>query len=81
MYLKQKNDRKNKLQNGECPICGATTKRFKDEKSGVMFSVDAIKQRVLKNHGCSGVSEIEYICNSCGHKEIHLISNRCGCSL
>jgi len=81
LYLKQKNHSKDLLESGTCPRCGATTKKFTDENSGTTFKVDVIKQKVLKNHGCSGVTEVEFRCNSCGYKELHNISNSCGCSL
>ena len=81
LYLKQKNHAKELFESGTCPSCKAKTKIFKDESSGVVFNVDVINQKVLKNHGCSGVTEVEFSCNSCGFRQVHNISNSCGCSL
>jgi hypothetical protein len=79
LYMKNKKERLAKLHNGICPSCLTETKRFKDENSGAMFSVSPIESRVLKGGGCSGVSDIEYSCNSCGLKEVHAeIAGRCG---
>ena len=71
LYFKSKKSRQADLDNGICPACKATTKSFKDPNTGVLFKVEAIKTRVLKSHGCSGIKEIEYICNNCGLKEVH----------
>ena len=71
LFFKSKKDRQKELDNGVCPACNATTKSFKDENTGALFKVEAIKQKVLKNHGCSGITEIEYICSNCGLKEVH----------
>jgi len=71
LFFKSKKSRQNELDHGTCPICKASTKSFKDEKTGALFKVEAIKQKVLKNHGCSGIIEIEYSCNNCGLKEVH----------
>jgi hypothetical protein len=81
LYLKQKNFRKVCLEDGICPSCNATSKSFIDQQSGKKFTVDVIKTKVIKSHGCSGVTEMEYRCDSCGLKEVHLVSNNCGCSL
>jgi len=80
LFFKSKKQRQNKLDNGECPSCGAKTKSFKDANTGALFKVEAIKTRVVKNHGCSGIVEIEYVCNNCDLKEIHNSVGR-GCSL
>ena len=77
LYLKQKNHSKELMESGECPSCGAKTKSFTDDTTGAIFNVEVIRSRILKNHGCSGVTEVEYRCNSCGRKEIHLHSNHC----
>jgi C4-type Zn-finger protein len=71
LFFKSKKDRQATLDDGECPTCGATTKTFKDETTNTTFKVSPIKTRILKNHGCSGVVEIEYVCESCGLKEVH----------
>lgn len=79
LYYKQKNQRKQNLNAGICPECKAEPKIFtKDD--GTKFRIDIIKTKLLKNHGCSGVSEIEYRCEACGHKEVHSITNG-GCGI
>ncbi|MCK5294808.1 MAG: hypothetical protein KAJ49_09160, partial [Arcobacteraceae bacterium] len=72
-------DRQSTLDDGTCPRCGETYRTFKDENTNTTFRVDVIKSRVLKNHGCSGITEIEYRCNSCGLKEVHnSVGQGCG---
>jgi C4-type Zn-finger protein len=71
LFFKSKKSRQQELDNGNCPVCGASAKSFKDENTGSLFRVEVIKQKVLKNHGCSGIIEIEYSCNNCGLKEVH----------
>ena len=79
LYFKSKRSRQTDLDNGICPSCKAEPKSFKDESTGTLFKVDVIKARALKNHGCSGITEIEYACSNCGLKEIHnSISQSCG---
>ncbi len=80
LYFKSKKSRQADLDNGICPACGAAARSFKDPNTGVLFKVDSIKARVLKSHGCSGIKEIEYNCNSCGLKEVHTSVGQ-GCSL
>ena len=80
LYFNSKKSRQADLDNGICPQCGATAKKFRDENTGVDFKVDAIRSRILKNHGCSGINEIEYRCNNCDLKEIHTSIGQ-GCSL
>lgn len=71
LYMKSKTSRVQKLNSGECPSCGERARVFKDEATGTNFKVDVIKARMLKNHGCSGVKDIEYKCSACGLKEVH----------
>ncbi|MEA3383473.1 MAG: hypothetical protein U9Q20_02200 [Campylobacterota bacterium] len=80
LYFKSKKTRQTTLDSGICPSCGAEPRTFKDDATGTTFKVDVIKTKVLKNHGCSGITEIEYSCNSCGLKEIHNSVGQ-GCSL
>jgi ribosomal protein L35AE/L33A len=80
LFFKSKKERQQKLDEGICPSCDAKTKSFKDENSGALFKVEAIKTRVVKNHGCSGIVEIEYRCKNCGLKEIHNSVGR-GCHI
>lgn len=79
LYFKSKKNRQADLDNGICPRCGATAKVFTDQETGTKFKVDAIKARIIKNHGCSGINEIEYRCSSCELKEIHTsVGQGCG---
>jgi hypothetical protein len=80
LYFKSKKSRQADLDNGTCPACLATTKKFIDPTTKVSFKVEPIKARVIKSHGCSGIKEIEYECNNCGLKEIHSSIGQ-GCSL
>ena len=80
LYFKSKKSRQDTLDNGICPACLAEPKSFKDENTGTLFKVDPIKKRVLKNHGCSGITEFEYTCTKCGLKEVHNSVGQ-GCSL
>ena len=80
LYFKSKKSRQADLDNGLCPDCGSTTKSFKDPSTQILFKVESIKKRILKNHGCSGIIEFEYICSSCGLKEIHTSVGQ-GCAL
>jgi len=79
LYFKSKKHRQATLDEGECPICDAKARTFKDEKTNTLFRVEVIKKRLLKNHGCSGIIEYEYICSSCGLKEVHnSVGQGCG---
>jgi len=80
LYFKSKKSRQATLDSGTCPACLSEPKSFRDETTGSLFKVDIIKQRVLKKHGCSGIVEIEYVCNNCGLKEVHTSVGQ-GCSL
>ena len=80
LYFRSKQSRQSLLDDGTCPVCRAATKSFKDENTGALFKVEAIKKRILKNHGCSGIVEIEYKCNNCGLKEVHNSVGQ-GCNL
>ena len=71
LFFKSKKSRQATLDSGTCPSCRATAKSFKDQSTGALFKVEVIKQRLLKKHGCSGISEIEYTCSNCGLKEVH----------
>lgn len=79
LYFKSKNSRLNKLNSGECPTCGEKTKIFTDKTTNTTFKSEVISARVLKNHGCSGATEVEFSCKSCGLKEVHSVnSGSCG---
>jgi len=80
LLFKNKKDNQDTLESGTCPSCQATFRTFKDNNTGTSFKVDVIKKRLLKNHGCSGVTEFEYVCNACGLKEVHNTIAQ-GCSL
>jgi len=71
LLFKSKKDSQDILESGTCPSCSATYRTFKDHNTNTSFKVEVIKKRLLKNHGCSGVTEYEYSCNSCGLKEVH----------
>ena len=51
-----------------------------DKNTNTSFTHEIISSRVLKNHGCSGVIEVEYFCKNCGLKEVHSV-NSSGCGL
>ena len=74
LYFKTKTSRVQKLKAGECPSCGEKAKEFFDTNTNTKFRHETISARLLKNHGCSGVKEIEFICKSCGLKEVHSIN-------
>ena len=79
LLFKSKKEAQDTLEEGTCPSCHATFRTFKDNSTNTSFRVDVIKKRVLKNHGCSGVTEYEYTCSSCGLKEVHnSIASGCG---
>jgi len=80
LLFKSKKDAQVILEEGTCPSCKATFRTFKDQSSNTTFKVDVIKKRLLKKHGCSGVTEYEYTCSSCGLKEVHNTIAQ-GCSL
>ena len=80
LYFKSKKDRQATLDSGSCPSCGATSKTFIDETTKTKFTINPIKSNILKSHGCSGILEIEYRCDSCGLKEIHTSVGQ-GCRL
>ena len=71
LYFKNKTSRVQKLLKGECPSCGETAKVFFDEKTNTTFRSEIIKSNILKNHGCSGINDVEFICEECGLKEVH----------
>jgi hypothetical protein len=80
LYFKSQKSRQSTLDSGICPNCFAEAKSFRDESTNTMFKVEAIEKRILKKHGCSGIVEIEYICNSCGTKAVHTTVGQ-SCSL
>ena len=81
LYFKTKLSRVDTLNKGECPICKQKAKTFFDEKTNTTFKSEVISSRVLKNHGCSGVVEIEYSCKNCGLNEVHSVSSSSNCGL
>lgn len=80
-YLKNKTSRVEKLLIGECPSCGQKAKVFFDEKTNTTFKSEIIKSNILKNHGCSGVNDVEFSCEVCGNKEVHSTLLPAGCHL
>ncbi|WP_321469691.1 hypothetical protein [Halarcobacter sp.] len=81
LYYKNKHKRVDKLNSGECPSCGAKPRVFYDENTQRTFKQDVISTRVLKNHGCSGVNDIEYRCKVCGLKEVYSQSSFSNCGM
>jgi hypothetical protein len=71
LYLKNKTTRLQKLNSGQCPACNEKTKEFFDSNTNTKFRYEIITTRLLKDHGCSGLKDIEYTCKSCGLKEVH----------
>lgn len=71
LYFKSKTSRVEKLLNGECPSCGEKAKVFFDENTKTTFKSEIIKSKVVQNHGCSGINDVEFICELCGLKEVH----------
>lgn len=71
LYLKNKNSRVDKLNKGQCPDCHEKEKTFFDDKTRTTFTIQVISSKLLKNHGCSGINEIEYTCKNCGLKEVY----------
>ena len=80
LYFKTKVNRLDLLNSGECPTCKQKRKSFFDKNTNTTFTSEIISSRVLKNHGCSGVVEIEFSCKNCALKEVHSI-NSSGCGL
>ena len=80
LYFKTKVNRLDLLNSGECPTCKQKRKSFFDKNTNTTFTSEIISSRVLKNHGCSEVVEIEFSCKNCGLKEVHSI-NSSGCGL
>ena len=80
LYFKTKVNRLDLLNSGECPTCKQKRKSFFDKNTNTTFTSEIISSRVLKNHGCSGVVEIEFSCKNCGLKEVHSI-NSSGCGV
>jgi|UniRef100_UPI0040475BC5 ribosomal protein L35AE/L33A len=80
LYFKTKKNRLSLLNSGECPTCKEKTRTFFDKNTNTSFTQEVITSRVLKNHGCSGVVEVEFTCKNCGLKEVHQVTNG-GCSL
>ena len=81
LYFKSKTTRVEKLLSGECPSCGQKAKVFFDEKTNTTFKSEIIKSNILKNHGCSGVNDVQFNCEVCGNKEVHSTQLPAGCHL
>ncbi|QKE29881.1 hypothetical protein AACT_2818 [Arcobacter acticola] len=81
LYFKTKKSRVDSLNSGECPTCKETKKTFFDKNTNTTFTQEVITSRVLKNHGCSGVIEVEYSCKNCGLKEVHSINSSSNCGI
>ena len=70
-YFKTKKNRLQLLLNDDCPSCHEKKRVFTDNNTNTTFTSDVISSKILKNHGCSGIIEIEFSCKNCGLKEIH----------
>ena len=81
LYFKTKVNRLDLLNSGECPTCKQKRKTFFDKNTNTTFTSEVISSRVLKNHGCSGVIEVEYSCKNCGLKEVHSINSSSNCGV
>ena len=81
LYFKSKTSRLDILNSGECPSCKQRRKVFFDKNSNTNFTQDVIKTTVLKYHGCSGIKDVEFLCTSCGLKEIHSINSQMECNI
>ncbi|QKJ26362.1 hypothetical protein ACBT_0394 [Aliarcobacter cibarius] len=81
IFFKSKQSRLEKLLNGTCPSCLETKKSFSDMNTNTKFTQEVIQSRILRDHGCSGVKEVEFSCKSCDLKEIHSINSQMGCSI
>ena len=81
IFFKSKQNRLMLLLGGTCPACGEKRSSFKDEKTNTNFTYEVISQKLLRNHGCQGLSEVEFTCKSCDLKEVHSISNLGNCGL
>ena len=81
LYFKTKVNRLDLLNSGECPTCKQKRKTFFDKNTNTTFTSEVISSRVLKNHGCSGVIEVEYSCKNCGLKEVHSTNSSSNCGV
>mgnify|MGYP005993178355 CR=1 FL=1 len=81
LYFKTKVNRLDLLNSGECPTCKQKRKTFFDKNTNTTFTSEVISSRVLRNHGCSGVIEVEYSCKNCGLKEVHSINSSSNCGV
>jgi len=81
LFYKNKHKRVDLLNSGQCPSCKAKPKIFFDENTNTTFKKNVISTRILKNHGCSGVKDIEYRCKVCGLKEVYSQSSFSNCGI
>jgi DNA-directed RNA polymerase subunit M/transcription elongation factor TFIIS len=81
IFFKSKQSRLNELLNGTCPACGEEKISFFDTNTNQTFVKHIIITKVLKDHGCSGLKDVEFTCKSCGLKEIHSINSQMGCGI
>lgn len=81
IFFKSKQNRLFKLLSGTCPSCLETKKVFFDKNTNSKFQQEIIKTHILKDHGCSGLKDVEFTCTSCGLKEIHTINSQMGCNI
>jgi predicted RNA-binding Zn-ribbon protein involved in translation (DUF1610 family) len=79
LFMNIKKKRQEKLVAGICPSCGAEEKVIKTKDQTLTIAV--IDSKVLKSHGCSGVSDVEFRCKECGLKEVHAVPTHCACGI
>ena len=73
IFFKSKQNHLFSLLSGSCPSCLETRKVFFDKNSNTNFTQDVIKTTVLKY--------VEFLCTSCGLKEIHSINSQMECNI
>ena len=81
IFFKSKQNRLEKLLSGICPSCNEARRSFFDKNNNTKFTQEIIHTRVLKDHGCSGLKDVEFVCKSCDLKEIHSINSRMDCGI
>jgi hypothetical protein len=81
LYFKTSKSRLDSLNSGECPRCREKRKIFFDKNTNTTFTQEVVSSNILKNHGCSGVVEIEYSCKNCGLKEVHSVNSSSNCGI
>lgn len=79
LYFVQKKKNLDLFLKSTCPSCDATKTVFHTPENEKVY-FNPIEQKLIKNHGCSGVKEVEFRCKKCDFHQIHTLPNR-GCGL